>query len=159
MNLAQLTIRSHGNGFALVADIGKPTEHVVASRIHDEASAKILRAAPELASAAIFAVQMLNAQGTDSVLQMAYVKLVNALVRAGIDMNVGIATQPPTAQEEEHPDTRRLNHLIKWDRAQGGRIEKIEFVFENPTSDPSPDVVRAAIDNSIQALERFEAKS
>jgi len=103
MNCQDLIVRPHANGFALVADIGKPSEHVVASRIYDEPTAKILGAAPNLASAAIFAVQMLNAQNTDSVLHMAYVKLVNALARAGIDMQVSNDSMAATDTEQVQP--------------------------------------------------------
>jgi hypothetical protein len=66
-------------------------------------------------------------------------------------------------QSAPHPDTERLNHIIEHDRcriglmydttASEGVVEKIEFIFENPTCDSGPDVVRAAIDRSIKARE------
>lgn len=107
MSLHQLTIRMHANGYALVADIGKPTEHVIASRIQSETDAKLLAASPDLASAAIFAVQMLNAQGNDSLLHMACVKLINALGRGGIDMNPAQA-EPLAAPEAAIPTAREV---------------------------------------------------
>jgi hypothetical protein len=73
------------------------------------------------------------------------------------------------AQRQTHPDTDRLNHIIDKDRcaigyldcwpATGGVIEKIEFIFENPAGDIGPDVVRSAIDNSIQADQRGKGDS
>jgi hypothetical protein len=63
-----------------------------------------------------------------------------------------------------HPDTIRLNHLIKYDRciignligntSQKGVIEKIEFIFDNAACDTGPDAVRAALDRSLQAMQR-----
>ena len=76
------------------------------------------------------------------------------LVRALLKMN---------AQQQPHPDTERLNHLIEYDRcriglmyettASEGVVEQISFIFENPTCDTGPDAVRAAIDRSIKARE------
>lgn len=69
----------------------------------------------------------------------------------------------------QYSDTDRLNHLITTDRsriglmvgdtASDGVIEEINFIFENPTCDNGPDVVRAAIDKSIQAHKLHEGST